>query len=571
MNVRLPRQLNQINQFVISNANWCIPLLILGYILLITGLWLPFHWTKYGSLDHSLTYTSYEAIRLLVFKYGQFPLFLQNINGGLDLWADPQSMTLGFFNVFPLLFGAIIGHKLAVISAYFIGMYSAYHLSRKLYHHHTIGLLIALCYGSVGYFAHHIIQAGHSNFLYFHLLPLLVYFILHQFRNGVRWTTSAAIVIIYAQMVLGGALPVLLITLTCLIPLLFSFTWDKFGFTIFQLSLGIGSLLLMGIKIYPFLDVFGSSPRVFQDTAGINLQELWMAVSGHPPLNSSGSFTFHGWWEHGIGIGFIIPILALIVLPLVKNWKLILSILVLLIWFGMGDSPKNFNPWQFANSYLFGFENFRAPFRFLIGPFLTILFIIPFGLQKNANWTRLFGIALIISLMYGTSSVLSISRSFTNSKKIETYDALFEAKKNNQVISVTPELEPIQYRLLANDNYLVNTLYPLLDNVSHTEKTSFIEGGTIISNKQKELSISANSDSIRLLLTYSPYWESSAGNTVNNDGKLMITDVENSTITLRYKPKYWKMAWGISLIGLVLLLVVIFLGRKFLTASAPSS
>ena len=414
----MSNSLQQISKWLERHHRRFVPAAILAFVLLITGLWLPFHWGKYGSLDHSLTYTSYEAIRLLVFKYGQFPLYLQNINGGLDLWADPQSMAFGIFNVFPLLFGAILGHKMALLSAYILGMTFAYKLSQNIYTDKTVALLLALTYGSLGYFAHHTIEAGHSNFLYFHLLPLLGYAIHQQYTKGLSWKNIVIVLFVYSQMILGGALPMLMITLCCLIPLLLTSTWPKFKFTLFHAGLGIGSMLLLGIKIYPFFEVFGGSPRVFHDVAGINLQELFLAFTDAKPYTKSQSATYHGWWEHGIGIGLIVPLLALYFLPKLKNWKFILFVLIIITWVGMGNSPKYANPWYLANTYLPVFENFRAPYRFLIGTALALIFLIPFGLKKSTIPTKYILLGLLISLGYNTANVLAISKSLTTSTKV---------------------------------------------------------------------------------------------------------------------------------------------------------
>lgn len=547
-----------------KHHRWFVPISILVYVLLITGLWLPFHWGKFGSLDHSLTYTSYEAIRLLVWEYGQFPHYLQNINGGLDLWADPQNMALGIFSVFPLLFGAIIGHKLAILSAYLLGTSFAYRLAIRVQKNKLIALLLSLCYASLGYFAHHIIEAGHSNFLYFHLLPLLGYAVYSQLTAKVTVWNSLVIVFVYTQMVLGGALPMLAITLCCLVSMLLVSTWPNYRFTIFQAFLGIGSIVLSGIKIYPFFAVFGGSPRVVSDTAGMNLQHLLMAITDSKPYTESGSISYHGWWEHGIGIGIIIPLIAIYFLPKLRNWKGIGVVLLLTTWFAMGNAPTYFNPWYIANSYLPVFENFRAPFRFFIGPALTLIFMVAVASGQNPKHTKYLSLFLLISLVYSTANVLAICKSMTTSAKASDIENTYHKTKisDNKIVSTNKiEDEPYHHLHIATDKHLVNTHYPLLDDINHTEK-QFITGANLTVNEQTHLQMTSTASTIVMSLNYSPYWVCSGGTIENKNGKMIINTKPNTPILLSYKPTYWPLAMGISMIGLVFLSLLVVWGIR---------
>lgn len=565
--------LRKLADYFKRNAPWAVPVGLVGYALLITGLWLPFHWGKFGSLDHSLTYTSYEAIRLLIFKYGQFPMYLQNLNGGIDLWADPQSMTFGIFNIFPLLFGAVIGHKITVLAAYGVGMYFCYRLSQCIFPNTIISFLLALTYGSLGYFAHHIIEAGHSNFLYFHLLPLLGYSIYHQYRNGINWKNSLVIIIVYSQMILGGSLPVLMITLCCLVPIIFAATWPRYRFSLFQAGLGIGSILLMGVKIYPFFDVFGGSPRVFNDVAGINLQELFLALVDAKPYSASQSVTYHGWWEHGIGIGLIVPIMALYFLPRLANWKFLLFVIAILVWFGMGNSPNYANPWYLANTYLPVFENFRAPYRFLIGPILALLLIIPFALKKVDVNLNHVAILLLISLGYNTANVLSISKSFTTSQNTEDIEQSYnrnEMLSGSAIVAIEDQTQQYQHILIASDKHLVNTNYPLLDHIKHNTNTAIFDAN-IVANRQGKVQLIATHETTKTMLNFSPYWQCIGGKTKDDNGKLAIQSEIGSTLSLTYAPQYWSTGLIISTLGFVLLIVLVLLGYKIrATADAPS-
>ena len=73
----------------------------------------------------------------------------------------------------------------------------------------------------------------------------------------------------------------------------------------------------------------GAGYCVFNDVAGINLQELFLALVDAKPYSASQSVTYHGWWEHGIGIGLIVPIMALYFLPRLANWKFLLFVIAI--------------------------------------------------------------------------------------------------------------------------------------------------------------------------------------------------------------------------------------------------
>jgi hypothetical protein len=344
-------------------------------------------------------------------------------------------------------------------------------------------------------------------------------------------------------------------------------TWPRYTFTLYQALLGIGSILLSGIKIYPFFTVFGSSPRIVTDTAGMNLQHLLLAITDSKPYAETGSISYHGWWEHGIGIGIIIPVLALFFLPKLKNWRGILVVLILTVWFGMGNSPSYINPWYLANTYLPVFENFRAPFRFFIGPALAFILIIPLGLKTAPHYTKHVLLALSISLLYATSNVLSISKSSTTSiNSSAVVNEYLEMNINTKIVDIHPDLEYYQYLMLAEDKHLVNTKYPLLDDIQQ-DGTYWINGASVTTNNQQSISLTATKDLVLTNINYSPFWQISGGTIQNRKGKISIDTSKEAEIRLDYKPTYWTTGWMISFVGFLFIILTGYWAIKKLQPS----
>lgn len=148
-----------------------------------------------GDFDYYVQ--QYEAFRITVLKFHQFPLWNPWLAGGVPLYANPQFGLVSIQSLYVLLFGSIYGLKIAYITYALLGFWGMQMLSR-----HVIGAtklrsaLIAYIWVFCGFFMGHTI--AHLTFTSFFLLPWLVYFLSTR-RNKYSWlglgVTESAIIL----------------------------------------------------------------------------------------------------------------------------------------------------------------------------------------------------------------------------------------------------------------------------------------------------------------------------------------------------------------------------------------
>ena len=107
----------------------------LGAALLLAVYYaLPFllKLTWWGVRDWDLFLTIAAAPAGSILDYGQFPFWNPYLSGGNILFHHPEVAVLTPFFLFYLLFGAVIGLKLQVLMAYFLGFWGSMRLGRTL-------------------------------------------------------------------------------------------------------------------------------------------------------------------------------------------------------------------------------------------------------------------------------------------------------------------------------------------------------------------------------------------------------------------------------------------------------
>src|SRR5680860_319765 len=133
----------------------------------------------------------YEAFRISVLKYGQFPSWNPWMAGGLPLYANPQFGLISIQSILSLIFGAVYGLKLAYGIYALAGFWGMYILGKKVLKSGTLrSVLIAYIWVFCGFFAGHGIS--HFTFSLFYLLPWLVIFIYNR-KDKWAWLWLALI------------------------------------------------------------------------------------------------------------------------------------------------------------------------------------------------------------------------------------------------------------------------------------------------------------------------------------------------------------------------------------------
>lgn len=118
---------------------------------------------------------TYEAIRLSVLDYGQFPWWDIWSCGGVPLFANPQAGVFSINALFALLFGTVLGLKLSLVCHMAVGFEGTRRLLR-LYVSQPFALWGAFAFAGCGGMAMHF-AVGHLNLAVIYYLPWLLFFV----------------------------------------------------------------------------------------------------------------------------------------------------------------------------------------------------------------------------------------------------------------------------------------------------------------------------------------------------------------------------------------------------------
>ena len=87
-----------------------------------------------GAHDWNYFFQVYEAVRLSILRYGQFPWWNIWCCGGVPLFANPQVGLFSINGVMVLLFGTVLGLKLSLVAHMLFGFEGMRRLLRRYVH-----------------------------------------------------------------------------------------------------------------------------------------------------------------------------------------------------------------------------------------------------------------------------------------------------------------------------------------------------------------------------------------------------------------------------------------------------
>jgi hypothetical protein len=135
--------------------------------------------------DFSFFAQAYEAMRISITHYHQFPWFNPWVSGGVPLYANPQMGVFSLQMLTVLLFGAPLGLKIA-LAFYTIGGYAAMYLLLHKYFkiEPLIATLLSLIWIFCSFFVAHL--PAHFTFAWYMLAPAFFYLCLtfKDWRSG---------------------------------------------------------------------------------------------------------------------------------------------------------------------------------------------------------------------------------------------------------------------------------------------------------------------------------------------------------------------------------------------------
>ncbi len=329
-------------------------LLIAAIILLVVVLIFvsPFfgHMSNIGGgLDWGEFYIYNGVPRESILNYHQFPFWNPFHCGGNFLFAHPQNDFFSPFFILVLGFGEVIGLKLKIIVALFVGMFGMYLLSRHLGMGKYSSFLPPMIFGLNSMFSTTLLvgQMWRLPILY---LPWLLLFYLKSFENK-KYILLCSLVLVF--MIFEGVsyvFPFVILFLFIFAVLKSIFTKKLAPVKIFLVVAAI-ALIAGSIKIMPMFEVYGQFPRniVPEKNDGIPFYVLSTTFLGKTHANAdytqstriSEDLELYHEYSYYIGIIPILLFILGIVLLFKKHKELAIAAIIFFILMLGNNSPLN--------------------------------------------------------------------------------------------------------------------------------------------------------------------------------------------------------------------------------------
>jgi hypothetical protein len=143
-----------------------LPILCFVYTFSITNR----HGALYGDWDYFAQV--YEAARVSILTYHQFPWWNPWVIGGVPLYANPQFGLISIQMPLVLVFGTLVGLHLAILVYYLLGFWGMYYLLGRLGGNRVLRVLLSYVWVFATFPAWHI-AGGHLTFAQYLLAPWL--------------------------------------------------------------------------------------------------------------------------------------------------------------------------------------------------------------------------------------------------------------------------------------------------------------------------------------------------------------------------------------------------------------
>ncbi len=171
-----PRGHRYINNFsskrLLFGLLLCVPIILFFFQYVASG-------NKFILGDFDYYSQMYEAFRVSVLHFHQFPLWNPWMSGGVPLFANPQFGLVSLQSALVLPFGAIFGLKLTYVIYALAGFWGMYVLLRKVISASPVrSILISYIWVFSGFFAGH--NISHFTTISFFLLPWLIYLMVER-------------------------------------------------------------------------------------------------------------------------------------------------------------------------------------------------------------------------------------------------------------------------------------------------------------------------------------------------------------------------------------------------------
>lgn len=565
-----------------------LPIVLYSLPFLMTGGYLAA-----GDADYIMQ--TVEAARKTMLEYGQLPWWNPWVSGGVPLFANPQFGLFSIPMICGLIFGSVLGFKIALVLYLILGFWGMYLLLTKSF---KTPLLTAILLGYVwtfgSYFVHR--AAGHYTFFTIEYFPLLLYLYLQRrhIRHGWLWfglilglmvNAAAHNTTVMCLAVIGLFVLIELFKITVKFVKNRALVTSEFNlFDIRMLALSaVVVIITAGPRLLSSMDFIDQYPRNLasypEETMGL-VKALFAIFGPIRQYIDQPSIPSWSWMEASAYIGFATGIAALVCLAIfIKSRNLTkyvsgrISPLVLVILgaifflFGLGQFLDDLSPYNLLR-HLPVFSDMRVASRWLIWTSLMVILFI--GAYRYARHRKLINSLLAISVIelfsFGTlffAQPYNIPIANYDKKEIISQQIHFDTKRNGAVYdeNLTATTMANIGQVIAGDA-LIDTRNPApfgADTIrcdSDASDCAFVltRNATVItwSPNQIQLKRTGPGD-IRLNMNPGKYWLVNDRYSFWNlrlaePGKdFVITDTAED-ITLKMQPKYspdwyiWKIA-----------------------------
>lgn len=366
------------NKISSSRLRCFIPPAIFCIVSLAFSLPLLIKWNYIGPRDWELFTTMAGVPVRSLLHYGQFPFWNPYLGGGNILFAHPEVAVFSPFFPIILFFGELLGLKLQIFLAFFLGYYGTFLWVRKLGLSEVSSYLTSFVYFGSSYFILHF-AAGHIPFTHFCFLPWTAYFLLKA-EDDYRWVFGSALTLALMILGNGAAIPFLytcfFIGLWTVLRALENRDIRPLKYFIFVMVM---ALLISAVKFFPMIVSLAGSPwagRPDDFTPAGLLPSIFFSFDQYifKPMSAGQNWPWH---EYG---AFIPPLAVLLALAAVayrfrqsRSW---IIIALFFLVFGLGNFGS-FSPWNLLLQ-LPGFSSIRVPARAF--QFVVLATAIPAGL-----------------------------------------------------------------------------------------------------------------------------------------------------------------------------------------------
>lgn len=277
--------------------------------LLILGLWcLPYitTGTKIEWGDFGVFTQGYEAIKVSLVSYHQFPWWNPWIVGGAPLYANPQLGVFSLQTILVIVFGVVRGLKYSLIVYTFAGYFSMLLLLRKYFKLSSpVSIPLSLIWVLSSFFVNHL--PSQFTFVWYLLAPLYIYLALtvRNIKSGLVLGLAFAIMALsqvhnaFFQIALACGLVVLVRLFT---------EYESRKDLLYGLLAGSGLfVLLAGHRIIYTAQNVQNFPRLIIDPAPIVAKSVLAILlpfsAAHPLPFVKFPWAYFGWGEMTATIG----------------------------------------------------------------------------------------------------------------------------------------------------------------------------------------------------------------------------------------------------------------------------